>query len=180
MCNSQFKTPKLPQKVQSSIKKKDIFYCCEELHLRFHIVAQATTLPRHSISIHNNQVCKKNTTSWTIIVSGKCTRFSELYLLYKSNLNTHKLWWTQGDIKYNPKNVSKWKKKQKKKEIRIPFQFHIWFQSSWEDPLLINLKNLLSTDHSSLNVQVNLSSGTHFYWSLPLTACNIAKSSDIC
>ena len=118
---------------------------------------------------------KRNTISWKIILSIKSKRFRERYRLHKSNLNTQKVWWTQGDIKYNPKNVSKWKKK-----IRIPCQFRMWSEGSLEAPLLIIFKTLYSKDYCSLNVQVNLSSGTHLCWSLPLTACNIAKSTDIC
>ena len=41
------KTPKLPQKVRSSIKTKDTFYCCEELHLRFDIVPRFVSAELH-------------------------------------------------------------------------------------------------------------------------------------
>ena len=44
----------------------------------------------------------------------------------------------------------------------------------------ITLKNLNLQEYSSLDFQVNLSDEGCVYWSLRLTACNIAKSTDTC
>ena len=49
-----------------------------------------------------------------------------------------------------------------------------------EVPFTITLKNLHWQEYSSLDFQVNLSGGAHVYWSSPLIACNVAKSTGTC
>ena len=49
-----------------------------------------------------------------------------------------------------------------------------------EVPFTITLKNLHWQEYSSLDFQVNLADGAHVYWSLRLTACNFANTTDTC
>ena len=72
--------------------------------------------------------------------------FLELSLL---NLNRHKVSWTQGDIKYNPKLNHKKHgfsisydyvlKKYQNEKIRISAKFRIWFEGPWGSSFFDNI-----------------------------------------
>ena len=88
-----------------SFYKFFISYCCEHIRLRFERVPRSVSAELNSHNIALSFTTNRPARKTRQRVSSE--RFSERNSVYKSNLNRPKVWWTEGDIKYNSKDSHK-------------------------------------------------------------------------